>query len=157
MDPRNRVTDAEWDALAAGPAAAISAMMSTSRPGVVGVVKEALAGGKATRAVPTDGEAGELISALMAYASDHDELVKAYEPKDEDDLEATRAAGLTGVERAGAAATKLTPAEADGYATWLVGIARAMAEATPDKDASEAVSEAEAATITEIERRLRRS
>ncbi len=156
MDPRHRLTDDEWDALAAGPPAAAAAMLATSRPGFVGVVKESLAGGKATTDIP-QSTAAELVEALAAHLREHEELAKSYlDAGDEGDRESRRSAGLDGVDRAGLATKKLSPDEADAYAEWVLGVARAMAEAAPDQGESTAVSADEEHTIAEIERRLRR-
>ncbi len=58
------------------------------------------------------------------------------------------------IEAAGSVAAKLSPAEFEGYIARLVGIAQAMAEASPDKGEQMKVSPAEAETVAEIERRL---
>jgi hypothetical protein len=155
MDSRNRFTDEQWNALAAGPAAAATAMMATSRPGVVGVAREMYAGLKAIKDEAPTGEAEELVAALAAYAEDHKDLAEGVSG-DSDDREAMRSAALQAVDQAGLAAAELTPGELDGYVAWLVGIARSMAEAASDKGEEAAVSDAEELTIAEIERRLRR-
>ncbi len=156
MDSRNRLTDDEWDALAAGPVVAAAAMLATSRPGFVGALKESLAGGRATTEIPTDAEAHDLIEALAEHVREHEEVTRAFlETGDEDDREFKRTAGLDGVDRAGLAARKLSPGEAEGYTGWVLGVARAMAEAAPDSGEREPVSADEEHTIVEIERRLR--
>jgi len=153
MAPDDRFTDDEWKALALGPAAAASALVTTSHPGFIGIIKEARAGMKATKDLPT-GAAASLVDGLLKYAEANDlggSLVQ-----DEDDVEASRSAALGAVENAGLAATKLTEEEREGYVGWLLGIARAMAEAVPDKGEDANVSAAEEQTMAEIERKLRR-
>jgi hypothetical protein len=154
MDSRNRFTDEQWNALAAGPAAAAAAMMATSRPGVIGIAREMYAGVKAIKEATPTGEAEGLVADLIAYAEDHKDLAEGLGGGD--DTEAMRSAALEAVDRAGLAAGDLTAGELDGYVAWLVGIARSMAEAASDKGADAAVSDAEELTLAEIERRLRR-
>lgn len=155
MDSRNRFTDEQWNALAAGPAAAAAAMMATSRPGVIGIAREMYAGIKAIKDAAPTGEAEELVADLIAYAEEHKDLGEGISG-DGDDTEAVRSSALQAVDRAGLAAAELTPGELDGYVAWLHGVARSMAEAASDKGEDVAVSDAEEQTITEIERRLRR-
>jgi len=155
MDSRNRFTDEQWNALAAGPAAAAAAMMATSRPGVIGIAREMYAAIKAIKEAAPAGEAAELVADLSAYAEEHKDLAKGLSDHG-DDTEAVRSAALQAVDRAGLAAADLTPGELDGYVAWLVGVARSMAEAASDKGENVAVSDAEQQTIAEIERRLRR-
>lgn len=155
MDSRNRFTDEQWNALAAGPAAAAAAMMATSRPGVIGIAREMYAGLKAIKEAAPTGEAEELVADLSAYAEEHKDLAEGLSG-DGDDSEALRSAALQAVDQAGLAAAGLTPGELDGYVAWLVGIARSMAEAVSDKGEDVAVSDAEQLTLAEIERRLRR-
>jgi hypothetical protein len=155
MDSRNRFTDAEWGALAIAPSAAAGAMIATSRPGFFGTAKEVYASVSAIKAIPTDGEAAALIADLAAYASEHDEIADDLKRKD-DDLEAARTQALDAIDRAGLAAAKLEPGELEGFVSWVIGVARAVAEAAADKGETAPVSDAEEQTIAEIERRLRR-
>lgn len=155
MDSRNRFTDEQWNALAAGPAAAAATMMATSRPGVIGIAREMYAGLKAIKDSAPTGEAAELVADLIAYAEEHKDIGESISG-DGDDTEAMRSAALQAVDQAGLAAGNLTPGELDGYVTWLLGVARAMAEAASDKGEDVAVSDAEELTLAEIERRLRR-
>jgi hypothetical protein len=156
MDSRNRFTNDEWEALAGGPSAAAAAMLATSRPTFLGTFKETIAGAKATLDLPQEGDAGQLLAELHQYADAHDELTKGPQKSEDDDLEAARDAALDRVAQAGVAAKKLTPHELDGYVKWVVGVARTMAEATADRGESSPVSDAEALTLAELERRLRR-
>jgi len=154
-DTKTRFTDEEWRDLAVGPVAAASAMLATSKPGVLGIVKEGYAGMKATKSGASTEEAAALVSDILAYAEAHDDLGASLST-DGSDSAATRSAALDAIDRADAAAAKLSPQELHGYAGWLVGIARAMAETAPDKGEDTKVSLAEEETIAEIERRLGR-
>ncbi len=155
MDSRNRFTDDEWSALAAAPAAAAAAMIATGKPGIFGAFKEVRASAKAITALPNEGEGVQLIADLVAYASEHGEDGSQF-TSENDDLEASRNKALDAVDQAGRAAAKLEPGELEIYSTWIVGIAQAVAEAASDKGASGPVSEAEAQTLAEVDRRLRR-
>jgi len=155
MSSRDRFTDEEWSALALGPASAAGAMMATSHPGLLGIVKEMHAGLKAIKEEAPSGPAGELVRELIGFAEAHDDLGKSLETGG-DDSEAIRAAALETLDQSGAAAAKLSPEELDGYVGWLVGVASSMAEAASDRGESVSVSDAESQTLSEIERRLRR-
>ena len=157
MDSRSRFTDDDWEALAAGPAAAAAAMLATSRPGFFGAFKEVLAGAKAVEDLPPEAASVQLLVDLREHAGSHEEFAdNLSKPDDDDDLEAVRTAALQQIDRAGKAARALGVEERDAYVAWVAGVAQKIAEAAADKGASDSVSPSEAQTLAELERRLRR-
>jgi len=109
---------------------------------------------KATKAGAPTGEAAALVKDILSYCETHDDLGASLNT-DGSDKNAMRSVALEAIDRAAVVAAKLSPQEFDDYADWLVGIARAIAQAAPDKGEDAKLSAAEEETIAEIEQRLR--
>lgn len=154
MSERERFTESEWDALVKASSGAFVVVVAADSPRLIPVIKEMRAGSKAMRAARKEQGWPSVVSELIAYQAEHeDELRKSTASGDTAEDAARISREL--VAAAGAPAAKLTPEELEGYVRWVVGTARAVAEAAKEGRSTSPISDSEAAALAEIEALLR--
>lgn len=154
MSERQRFTDPEWQALAVGPTGAAGLVIAADPLHMVSMMKESYAAGKAVRAARKAEGWPPVVAELIGYQAEHKDELKGLTKSGETMTEARKISRHVLV-AAGAAATKLSPEEFDGYLDWVLGIAREIAEASKELGSKHPISEAEAAVLVEIEALLR--
>ncbi|MBX0326286.1 hypothetical protein K2Z83_01075 [Oscillochloris sp. ZM17-4] len=146
MAIEDQVTPAQWLALRQGPWAA-GCYVATAVGGKVQQVRELLALGEALRQEIERGGEGDLVAEVAAAVLGEAPMDAAPGPSPDD-----RPALLRAVAAAGAAAGGLAGGEV--YRRWLVGLARAVAEAESDGGflgfGAEAMHAAEQAALAEV-------
>ena len=143
MTDKSAFTDAEWHALADAPLLVTMAVFAAGEHGPISMVKEAAASARLL-AQPGDREpATELIAAMSHDAQGHEARHDAKQHRGKS-LDQTVDEAITQLGGAAAALGRIPLEEAIEVRSWLVDIARAVA------DAAKGVTEREQAVIDRI-------
>jgi hypothetical protein len=129
MSTKNDYSTAEWKAIASAPVAAGLFITLSDTSGPIGLVKEAMAVGKAITDA-AQAEAPEIVRAVAASVKD------SGRPETPDVPMGNRAqskAALTNTIRSAVdAVERHSPSEAQAYKTWLASVAKKVAEASKE-------------------------
>jgi hypothetical protein len=129
MSTKNDYSTAEWKAIASAPVAAGLFITMSDVSGPIGIVKEAMAVGKAITEAAQPG-APEIVRAVAAGVKD------SGRPETPDVPMGSRAQSkeaLTNTIRSAVdAVERHSPSEAQAYKTWLASVARRVAEASKE-------------------------
>ncbi|MDQ1429632.1 MAG: hypothetical protein QOF40_234 [Actinomycetota bacterium] len=143
MTDKSFFSDDEWKALSAAPLFVTVAMVVVGEHGPISMVKEAAASARAMAQPGDRGAAGELIAALSHDAQGHEARHDAKEHRGKS-LDESVDEAMAQLATVPPVLAKLPLEEAIEVRSWLVDIARAVA------DAAKGVSEREQATIDRI-------
>jgi hypothetical protein len=143
MTDKTFFSDDEWKALSEAPLFVTLAMIAVAEHGPISMVKEAAAGARAMAQPGDRGAATELIMAISHDAQGHEARHDAKEHRGKTPDEAVDEA-VAQLAPATAALGKLPIEEAAEVRSWLLALARAVA------DAAKGTSEREEATIERI-------
>jgi hypothetical protein len=129
MSTKNDYSTAEWKAIASAPVAAGLFITLSDTSGPIGLVKEAMAVGKAITDA-AQAEAPEIVRAVAASVKD------SGRPETPDIPMGSRAQSkeaLTNtIRNAVDAVERHSPSEAQAYKTWLASVAKKVAEASKE-------------------------
>jgi len=154
-DVRSRFTDDEWLALVEAPSMAAMAVYAVGRPSLPGKLLELLVGGAAAHHRGDHGAADDLVRAVdrdeesFHVQRDLSTKVSSF------DHETMTVVAIDGLRRAGAVLAGPGAPEAAGFTSWVLDVARAVAEAASDRHDTAKVSEAEKDVLERIGRVLR--
>ena len=130
MSTKNDYSAEDWKAIAGAPVAAGLFITLSDASGPVGIAREAMAVGKAI-ADSDSGDAPEVVKSVAATLRD-----TGGKPELPDvprgDRAQTKLALVAVINQAVGAVEKKSPAEADGYKTWLASVARKVSEASKE-------------------------
>lgn len=143
MTDKTFFSDDEWAALSEAPLYVTLAIVAVAEHGPISMVKEAAAGARAMAQPGDRGVASELINAISHDAQSSEARHDAKDHRGKSPDEAVNVA-LEQLKPATAALAKLPLDEAVEVRSWLLDIARAVAEA------AKGVNEKEQATIDRI-------
>jgi hypothetical protein len=143
MTDRSFFTDDEWAALTQAPLHVTVAVIAVAQHGPIALVKEASATAKALTRPGDHGAANELIAAIAHEAQGHDARHAAKQDRGSSPEQVIDEA-LAELAPATAAINRLPIAEAAEVRSWLIDLARAVA------DAAKGTSEKEAAVIERL-------
>jgi ABC-type glycerol-3-phosphate transport system substrate-binding protein len=154
MATQQDFTPDDWKRICAAPYLAGLAVTFADMSGPVGVAKEAAAVGRAILESASNGPTEIVKGIAEAYRSG----TRPEMPAVPADRTQARAAFIDGAKAAVAAVAAKSPAEAESFKTWLVGTARAVAEASKEGGflgiGGTRVSDAEQAALDELARAL---
>jgi len=143
MTDKSFFSDDEWKALSEAPLFVTLAMIAVAEHGPISMVKEAAAGARAMTQPGDRGAATELIVAIAHDAQSHEARHDAKEHRGKTPDQAVEEA-VAQLAPATAALAKLPIEEAAEVRSWLLDLARAVA------DAAKGTSEREEATVERI-------
>jgi hypothetical protein len=158
MATKASFTPEEWTLLLEAPMLAGMAVTAAEPSGIVGVIQESLAAGKALVQVNTDAAANPLVKAVAAeFASSEgrtaarDGIKARFEGGKPSEL---KARSLEALRRVSALLATKAPEDATAFKAWLTSVAQRVAEAAKEGGflgfGGVQVSEAEKATLAEI-------
>ena len=129
MSTKNDYSSAEWKAIASAPVAAGLFITMSDASGPIGLVKEAMAVGKAITDAAQAG-APEIIRAVAASVKDSGrpetpDIPMGSRAQSKEALTNTIRSAVDAVERH-------SPSEAQAYKTWLATVAKRVAEASKE-------------------------
>ena len=129
MSTKNDYSSAEWKAIASAPVAAGLFITMSDTSGPIGLVKEAMAVGKAITEAAQAG-APEIIRAVAASVKDSGrpetpDIPMGSRTQSKEALTNTIRSAVDAVERH-------SPSEAQAYKTWLATVAKRVAEASKE-------------------------
>jgi hypothetical protein len=129
MSTKNDYSTAEWKAIASAPVAAGLFITMSDASGPIGLVKEAMAVGKAITEAAQPG-APEIVRAVAASVKDSGrpetpDVPMGSREKSKEALTNTIRSAVDAVERH-------SPGEAQAYKTWLASVAKRVAEASKE-------------------------
>jgi hypothetical protein len=143
MTDKSIFSDDEWKALTEAPLLVTLAVFAAGEHGPISMVKEAAASGRAI-AHPGDRAASSELITEIAREAESREVRHDLKQHRGAGLDEITAAALADLQRTATALKKLPPEEAAQVASWLVDIAKAVAQA------AKTVNPAEQATIDKI-------
>ena len=117
---------ADWDAVTLAPAAALMAVASSDLSGPIGTVKEAKAASDQLKSIAGEAAASSLLAAAFAGGSDKEMLDRLR------NFTGSKDAIFEAVARGTAAVKAKSPAEAAAYASMILSVAQAAAEASKE-------------------------
>jgi hypothetical protein len=158
MSARESFTDEEWHLVIQAPLVAGFAVTAADPGGLIGAFQESAAIAKIMAATKKDSAEGSLLAETVgAYETSEArgiardavrELVKGHKPAEACDAAVVRLREIAGVVRT------RTPAEAEAFNGWLMGIADSVAEAAKEGGflgfGGEPVSDAERKALADI-------
>jgi hypothetical protein len=158
MSTKNDYTPEEWKSITGAPYLAGLFITMVDPSGIGGVMKEALAVGKAVAEAGATSQT-EVIKSLVEGLKEAGFKARAELPDlPKGDLAAAKAAMADHVQKAIAAISAKSPSEAEAYKTWLMSAAKKVSEAAKEGGflgfGGTLVSDKEQAALKELADRL---
>ena len=165
MATKQDFTADEWAKIRDSVMAASLAVTAADPSGLLGTIKEAIAGGSAMLAAKSDAGAGELIKAVVADFESADAL-KEMRQSVKERFRGAKASEISSrsveaLAEVGSLLDSKAPEDVAEFKAWLRGISQKVAEASSEGGflgfGGVKVSDAEKATIDEVDKALRLS